>query len=542
MAETQTSVSWGPALATTLLIFIVSMDATVMPIASSAVAEELKSDVGMVQAAISLLSLTAASLYLTMSKLGDIHGKKKIFNLGLMVYFVALIITVVSPHILILIGGWSFVRGIAVALAVPASVALIIASYPDEGQRGQAFAIYGVGGVAASLVGPLLMGYAVDNLSWRVTFAIQAVVILLALFLVRTIEETEAIEGAKPDWGGTLLAFLAIGPIILGSMLGGQYGWWFARRPFMIGATTLNPFGLSPAPVLIGLGVIVTVFLINRNYVQEERGKEPFFSMTLFDNRTFLTSWAMAAVFFILMGALPFILPVFLQQAIGFDGIQTSLAMVAFSTGSIILGFASGLLIERIQPRTLMQLFLVVTAVGLIWLVVVSNADLTIEDLLLPLFVTGIGVGVISAQIPNIQLSTLAADEQGAGSGLAETGKEVGIGLGTAVIGSLMFSFALTGMIDNVARQVNVELTIQGRNELILAIEDDALPKETLDEISRQVPDLERIATEAYVEGFQGAIGILLAVLFIALILSSFIPKTHIEAKKQVPTSASKQA
>jgi Na+/melibiose symporter-like transporter len=137
-------------------------------------------------------------------------------------------------------------------------------------------------------------------------------------------------------------------------MLGGRYGWWLARRPFTLGEMQINPLGLSPAPVLMGFGIIVFALLLARLNRIEEQGEQPLFSMKLFDNRTFLTAWLMATVFFILSGAIPFIVPVFLQQAVGFDGLQTALTMISFSVGSIILGFASGSLVQRIQPRTLM--------------------------------------------------------------------------------------------------------------------------------------------------------------------------------------------
>lgn len=531
MTTTQAKASWGAALAATLLILLVAMDTVMMPIATSAIAGEFTTDAGAIQALIALTSLVAAPLYIAGGKLGDIHGKKKIFMAGLVLYGIGTLTATLAPNVTILMVGWSMVRALGMALTIPASVGLLIASYPDEDQRGQAFAIYGVGGVTAALVGPLLMGISADSLSWRVPFGLETVIVAATFFLtMRAMKETEPIEGAKVDWVGTVITFLAVASIILGSMLGGRYGWWLARRPYMLGETPFNPFGLSPAPLMMIFGVIVFAILLSRLNSIEEKGGQPLFSMKLFDNRTFLTASLLATTFFVLSGALPFIIPVFLQQAVGFDGLQTALTMMSLSVGSIILGFASGSLVQRLQPRTLMQIFLVVVAIGMVWLFFIISLNVTLGQLILPMFVIGCGIGVISSQLPNIQMSTLTPVLQGEGSGFAETGKELGVGLGTAVIGSIMFSMAIGGFVDNVARQADIPLTPAERAETILLIEDQAVPDRAINEISQRVPNLEQVGKEAFVEGFQIALGVLVGVILISLLAASLIPRVETEA------------
>ncbi len=523
--------SWGAAIAATLLILVVAMDQVMMPIATSAISTAFNTDAGTIQTLISLVSLVAAPLYIAGGKLGDIHGKKKIFMAGLVLYGIGTLIATMAPNATILMGGWSVVRALGMVLTIPASVGLLIASYPNEAQRGQAFAIYGVGGVLAALVGPLLMGISADTLSWRVPFALETVLIVVTFLLtMRMMKETEPIAGAKIDWVGTAIAFVSVASIILGSMLGGRYGWWLARRPFLLGDTQINPLGLSPAPLLMIFGVIVFAMLLSRLNRIEQKGGQPLFSMKLFDNRTFLVVSLVATVFFAVNGALPFIVPVFLQQAVGFDGLQTALTMMSLSVGSIILGFASGSLVQRIQPRTLMQLFLGVVIVGLVWLFFTANLNMTLGQLILPMFIIGCGIGVIASQLPNIQMSTLSPELQGEGSGFAETGKELGIGLGTAVVGSLLFSLALGGFVDNVARQANIPLTAAERAEVIMLIEDEALPDSAIDQVSEQVPNLEQVGKEAYVEGFQMAVGVIVGIVLVAFLAASFIPQVPTEA------------
>lgn len=531
MASTNSqTVGWGAAIAATLFLFTLATDQVMLPLATSAIVRELKTDTGQVQAAIALVSLFAAPLYIAGGKIGDIQGKKKIFLTGLVLFGIGPLTAALAPNMLILIGGWSVVKALGMVLALPASVGLLIASYPDDTQRGQAFAMYGVGGVAAALVGPLLMGYAAEALSYRVPYGLMAILVGLTFFLAaRSMKETEKMKNASVDWGGTALTFLTVASVILGSMLGGRYGWWLARRPFTLGNTQINPLGLSPAPWLIGIGVVLATLLLARLNRLEERGGQPLFSMKLFDNRTFFTSWSAALLGFILAGSIPFIIPVFTQQALGFDSLQSGIVMVIFSFGSIALGFISGKLLELLQARTLMQVFLLIIALGLGWLAFVADVNMTLGSFALPMFIIGAGWGVISSQIPNIQLSTLSSKLQGEGSGFAETGKELGIGLGTAVIGSIMFSMAIGSFIDNVARTTEIQLTAQERTASILMLEDQTLPAEAIEALSQRVPNLEGLGQQAFVEGFQIALGLLVAIILFSLLIASFIPNVESE-------------
>jgi len=539
---------WEAAMAATLFIFALATDQVMMPLATSAIIQELKTDTGQVQAAIALVSLFAAPLYIAGGKLGDIHGKKKMFMVGLVLWGIGPLTAALAPSMGILTAGWSVVKALGMVLALPAATGLLIASYPDEAQRGQAFALFGVGAVASALIGPLLMGYAAEALSYRVPFMLVAVLAAVTFFLTaRSMRETEKIQEATVDWGGTVLTFFAVAAVILGSMLGGRYGWWLARRPFTLGDVQVNPLGLSPAPWLLGLGVVLAAVLLSRLNRIEEAGGQPLFSLKLFDNRTFFASWSAALLGFILTGAIPFIIPVFTQQALGFDSLQSGIVMVIFSIGSIILGFASGKFLEKMQARTLMQVFLLVVAAGLAWLAFVTDVNMTIGSFALPMFVIGAGWGVISSQLPNIQISTLPLKLQGEGSGFAETGKELGIGLGTAVIGSIMFSMAMSGFVDNVARTADIQLTVQERAEAVLMLEDQALPAEAIEEISQTISNLDSLGKQAFVEGFQVALGMLAAILLLSLLVASFIPKvdpekvTSEETKEQVADISGKR-
>ena len=519
----QRGTSWSTAIAATLLIILVSMDLFMMPIATSALVKAFGTNAGMVQGTISLFALLLASMTILGGKLGDILGKKKVFMMGVGLYGVAAAVTAAAPNTIFVIAGFSLIRSVAAALAVPASVALIIAGYANERQRGQAFAIYGVGAMTAGLVAPLLMGFMADKVSWRVPFGLEVVVALGALILSTRIKETPKVN-TQVDGMGTVLAFLTFGAVVLGGMLGGPYGWWNMRRPFDIVGIAFNPLGLSPAALLFVIGVVGMVLLTGHVTRREALKAPALFSMTLFDNRTYTITTLMVVVFFLLNGALPFIVPIFLQEAVEFDGSRTGMVMAVFMIGALVASLGSGKLMMRLQPRVLMQAALLVIVVGFFWLTYIVSPRLTVTSVALPMFVVGLGFGTVFAQVPNIQLSQLPAALQGEGSGLAETCKGVGVGLGTSLIGSVMFGLALSGMVDTVALQTQVNLSQQERSELILQIEDDKVPQDVEQFVAEKVPDLKAVMQTAYVKAFQTTLGVLTGIVLLALMIASFIP------------------
>ena len=386
--------------------------------------------------------------------------------------------------------------------------------------------------MVSGLLAPVLMGFMADKLSWRVPFGLEVLIVLVAVVLSRQITETPKVK-TQVDGIGTVLAFLSFGAIVLGGMLGGPYGWWNMRRPFEVAGVSINPLDLSPAALLFAIGGVGIVLLTGHVNRREERGQAALFSMRLFDNRTYAVTTLMVVVFFLLNGALPFAVPVFLQEAVAFDGSQTGIVMAVFMIGALMASLGSGKLLAILQPRVLMQMALLVVVAGFFWLSTVVSPQLTVMTVALPMFVVGLGFGAVFAQVPNIQLSGLPAELQGEGSGLAETCKGIGVGLGTSLIGSVMFGLALGGMVDTVATQTRVELSADERGALIVQIEDDTVPLEVEQFVSDKVPNLEEIMRAAYVEAFQTTLGVLTGIVLAALLVASFIPRLKPQATRE---------
>src|SRR6188508_835184 len=180
--------------------FLMVLDQSVMNVSISQLVDDFDTTVTTIQAVITLYSLTMAALMITGGKLGDLWGRRRAFRIGLVIYGVGSLLTALSWSVPALALGWSLLEGIGAALVLPALVALTAGNF--EG-RARAVAYGVLGGVAGAgiAVGPILGGWVTTNLTWRVVFAGEVVVVIGILLGMRLIREP-ARSGRTPrlDW------------------------------------------------------------------------------------------------------------------------------------------------------------------------------------------------------------------------------------------------------------------------------------------------------------------------------------------------------
>ena len=154
------------------------LDQSVMNVSISQLVEDFDTTVTTIQAVITLYCLVMAMLMLTGGKIGDIIGRRKAFVIGLIIYACGSAMTAAAPTVAVLTLGWSILEGIGAALVLPAMAALIAGNFEGESRKG-AYAI--IGGVAGAgiAIGPILGGWATTELSWRVVFLGEVVLVAL---------------------------------------------------------------------------------------------------------------------------------------------------------------------------------------------------------------------------------------------------------------------------------------------------------------------------------------------------------------------------
>lgn len=522
--------SWTPLVVICLAMAVEAYDATNLPVAISAIVRELATSISGIQAAIVLFSLICAPLMLAAGTLGDLWGKRRAFRIGILLFGLGALTTALAPNYTVFVSGYSVLKATGAVLLVPTGTALILANYSGH-QRALAFGI-----MAASLSGtiaftPLLMGFITTQFGWRWGLGLSAALATVVLGLSGLLRETDRREGSV-DWFGAVLALAGLGAIGLGCTAAGRYGWWDARRPFVLGDHEIAPMGLSITPLLIGIGVVVMVAFFNWGERRQRLGRLPLVRASLFGSGTFRVGLVVGALQMLATAALVFVIPVFLQSAAGFDAFHTGLALLPYSLSILVTSIAAGHAVRWIPSKYLVQVALCLMVCGLFYLAATIHAEITIRELLAPLILCGLGAGTAASQLPNLTLSAVRGREVGEASGVMESLNELAAGCGTAIIGSILLVSTYTGIIDGVLRAEGAQISVAERQQMILELEDAVTsftPEEELEFIRQLPPEtqtaLEHVVPEADVRAMTNSLATVLLIVLAALLASAFLSR-----------------
>ena len=505
-------------------MFIYVIDTTIMNVSISALVEDLDTTVGAVQTAITLYTLTMAAFMLTGGKLGDIWGSKRAFRIGLIIYGIGTVITALAPSIGFIILGWSVLEGLGSALIVPAINTLVRANFTGSKRASAYGTLFGVAAAGAAF-GPLIGGWLTTNYTWRYAFAAEAVIVVIVLLSSGLLVDAPAvIPKPRLDIVGVVLSATGLAMFVYGVLQTTSRGW---SDPLVL---TLIFGGLAV------LGAFV--WWIRR---QEAAGKPVLVHPSIFKHRTISAGLPILSTQTFAQAGLLFLIPVFTQSVLGFDAFQTGLTLLPLSIGVLLTSTLTPPLGRRIYPKYIVQAGLVLLFIGG-YILATSLATATEGwDMALGLFVAGIAIGLIAGQLPNMILSGVDQDEASEASGLQGTAQNLGMALGTAVIGTVILSVALTSIGNDVEASTTINDDV--KDEIVAVVErpfetaDAALLQEGIADLpADEQTELEEIYDAGTLRGFQAAIlaGGLVA-LFGAL-LAFRLPKKKLESEPSKDT------
>lgn len=499
-------------------MFVYVIDTTLMNVSISALVEDLDTTVGSVQAAITLYTLTMASFMLTGGKLGDIWGSKRAFRLGLIIYAIGTTITAVAPTIGFVILGWSILEGLGSALIVPAINTLVRANY-EGSKRASAYGIlFGVAAAGAAF-GPLIGGWITTALSWRIAFGVEAVIVVGVLLASGLIADAPAVVPTpKLDMVGVLLSVAGLGLFVLGVLQTTNRGWG-------------DPIVLT----MIGLGSVLIgcfVWWVGR---REAEGRPALIHPSIFRHASISAGLPILSTQTFAQAGLLFLIPLFTQSILGFDALQTGITLLPLSIGVLVTSTLTPSLGRRIYPRYIIQAGLVLLFVGGYVLATSLTDASKATDLALGLLIGGAAIGLIVGQLPNLILSGVDVDEASEASGLQGTAQNLGMALGTAVIGTVILSVGLSTIGNRVTESTVLPESLKTQIETVLS---DGLTTASRSQVEREIAgapaevqdEIEEIYRDSVLRGFQGAILIGGIVALFGALLAFRLPKQKLPA------------
>lgn len=424
--------------------FIASYAATNMNVAISSIAADLHTTVFGVQTAITLFTLTMASLMIPGSKLTDIWGRKRCFVIGLAVYAAGALLALLAPVLGLLVVGYSLLEGVGSALMIPPIYILVTVAYPDMKSRAKYFGLVsGAGGLGAA-AGPLIGGLITSAISWRASFGLQVLVVAWIIILARKITDP-ARPGRRPrfDLTGAILSALGLLFVVLGLLISRTYGFLASRQDLAIGGTVIIPKGsVSPVWISVAIGVVFLVWFVLHVRSREKRGRDVLIAMRMFRNRVANLGMGTQLIQWLVIQGSFFVVSVFLQEVRHFDAIQTGLMLTPATIGILATSAVADRLARRHAQRSLIIAGFVVTAAGMGLLLALVRKDSGNLSFVPGLLLFGAGVGVMLTSSVNVVQSSFSEADQGDISGLSRSVSNIGSSLGTALVGSVLVAAA----------------------------------------------------------------------------------------------------
>jgi MFS family permease len=432
--------SRGQLVPLVLAQFLCSFAATTMNVAISNIASDLQTNVSGVQTAITAFTLTMAALMIPGSKLTDIWGRKLCFRVGLLVYGAGAVVAALSQDLNGLVAGYSLGQGVGTALLIPPVYILATVFTTTVKMRARAFGAISAAAGIGSAAGPLIGGLITSATTWRVAFGVQALIVLLILYLARRIAEP-AMQGPKPrfDFLGAVLSAAGLVTIVVGILQAGTYGWFGAAQDVVVGSTMLIPAGgISPVWLLVLLGALLLLLFFQHIRRMERDGNEPLLPTRMFHNRVSNLGLLTQNIQWLVLLGLSFVVSVYLQTARGFSAVETGLLLTPATVGILVSSMGAGRFAQRRAQATLIRVGFITTIAGVALLLLLVPGTSGVFAFVPGLLLVGLGVGVMLTSSVNVVQSSFPEEDQGEISGLSRSVSNLGSSLGVAIAGTVI--------------------------------------------------------------------------------------------------------
>ncbi len=514
----------------TLGTFVVVLDNTIMNVSITALVADLNTTVSGVQTAIALNALMMAAFVLLGGKLGDIIGQKKTFVSGAVIYITGSSLASFANTLSTFILGWCLIQGVGAALMMP-NVQSLIRGHTKGASRAKAYGMLGGVNALGTAVGPILGGFLTAYFSWRWAFRVEVFTLIGLLFLSSNIP-SDVYQKVRPklDWFGAALQAIAMLAFVTGIMLIGTFGFVFAKENVQIGNYTL---GLSPAIILMGIGVIAFLVFVWWENRRELNKLTVLLDLKLFGNKDFNSGLIVHSIQIALFVGLLFTVPLFLQVTYGLDAFQTGVIMLPFSLTVILLIKPALKLAQKYSPRWVVSAGYAISIVGSLFLVYLADAGQEPINIVPGLIIFGVGQAFIASQMVNFIMSSVSSKQAPEASGVNATFEQLGNSIGVAVLGTVLTAALMSSLLRTIPQSTvltpeqSAQLTTYVESSNVQIVSDDQVfsavtEQNVSDPVAQEIVNLYQAART---NAFQVTLLFVAFFSLVGLILTARLPK-----------------
>jgi len=377
-----------------LASFVAFLDGSVVNVALPAISHELGGGLVTQEWVVDAYLLALGSLILLAGSLSDLFGRRRILEVGLVGFGITSILCTVAPSSLFLII-LRAIQGMAGALLVPSSLALIMSTFTGRAQ-GKAIGSWTAWTGIAFIVGPLLGGFLVDSVSWRLVFAINIVPIMLCLGLLRLVVQTEHPAGTRLDVIGASLCSLGLSGVVFSLIEQPDYGW---------GSPLIVSF-------LCGGILLVGGFI----WYEHRYSSRAMLPLLLFRVRNFSAGNMATLGIYSGLAIATFLVVIYLQQVSGYSALAAGFALLPVTILMFFLSPRFGALSAVYGPRVFMTIGPLTAGVGFLLMLRVSSHVQYWTELFPGVLVFALGLSTTVAPLTSAVLSDIGPVRAGIAS------------------------------------------------------------------------------------------------------------------------------
>jgi EmrB/QacA subfamily drug resistance transporter len=356
------------------------------------------------------------SLMLTLAKVGDAVGRKRVFATGVACYVVGLFIASISHSVGQLIIARVF-QGAAGATILSLGMAITVATFPTD-ERGKALGVL-MGSASIGLVaGPMLGGFILDFLGWRAVFYSRIPFMIASLVMTLVIIKEQKSEDRKSfrfDILGAVSLFIWLSCLLLFLSFGGKWG--------VLAAPSISLF-------------VTTILFFAIFIITERKASEPIVLLSVFKKWHFTAAIITTVVSTIGSSSAVFLVPFFLIHGLGFSNTVVGGYMALLALPTVLLSPLSGKLSDRMGSTFLSTLGVVVVCAGMFWFIMVG-AGTNPVNIAIGIVLIGSGLGIFHPPNNSALVGSLPKEMLGVASAIGSTARQIGTSLALAISGAL---------------------------------------------------------------------------------------------------------
>ncbi|HJH29118.1 MAG TPA: DHA2 family efflux MFS transporter permease subunit [Methanosarcinaceae archaeon] len=401
---------WKAMLTVSIGIFMATLDGSIVNIALPTLTKLFDTDISTVSWVMLSYLLTITTFLLTLGRLSDMYGRKKVFAGGLLVFSFGSALCSLSTSVGQLIA-FRVVQGFGAAMIMATSTAIVTYAFPHT-ERGKAMGIIGTVVSVGSMAGPALGGVLIDMIGWQSIFYINVPIgIFAAAYSWKVLESEEIHKGQKFDIPGAFFMFITVTSLMLAITQGQGMGW--------------------NSPLIIGLFTIFALALIIFLYI-ENKAIQPMVELHLFKNRPFSASNTSSFLSFVAMFVIILMMPYYLEDVLNYSIIHVGMTLIAIPLVMAVVAPVSGWLSDKTNSFTLSSLGMVITCIAL-YMLGNLNQNSTQLDIVIGLGLVGLGMGLFQSPNNSIIMGSVPMNRLGIAGSLLGIMRNLGMVTGIAI-------------------------------------------------------------------------------------------------------------